>query len=69
MAENKMAEVATMFGKELGEEFYIRNENDKFIAKFTELNFRIKYCEADHWRWDNDLLADLLTGRAVIVDE
>ena len=69
MAENKMEQVAALFGKKLGEEFEIKNEEDKFIVKFTEINFRVKYCEADCWRWDNDLLADLLTGKAVIVDE
>ena len=38
MAENKMAEVAQLFGKKLGEEFIINDFDMKFKAKFFKSN-------------------------------
>jgi hypothetical protein len=69
MAENKMAEVAKMFGKELGEEFKIQSFTGRvWIAKFT-LN-GLKHCHnASEWLRGSDYLKDLLTGEAEIVEE
>jgi hypothetical protein len=66
MAENKMAEVAKMFGKELGEEFKILYKDENYTAYFRNEGLRVRglFCLT----WDNTLVA-LLTGRAVIVDE
>ncbi len=72
MTENKMSEVAAMFGKKLDEEFKIKYGDSlafEAAVKFTKKNFRVKHLLQDYWSWDNELLADLLTGRAVIVDD
>ena len=68
--KNKMAEVAKLFGKKLGEEFKIKygvGLDYEAVVKFTEKNFRVYHLS--YWGWDNNLLAELLTGKAVIVDE
>lgn len=71
--KNKMAEVAQLFGKKLDEEFKIKYGDSlafEAAVKFTKKNFRVKHLPfQDYWSWDNELLADLLTGRAVIVDD
>lgn len=66
MAENKMAEVARLFGKKLDEEFEIRYKDENYIAYFRNEGLRVRglFCLT----WDNALVA-LLTGRAVIVDD
>jgi hypothetical protein len=66
MAENKMAEVAKMFGKELGEEFKILYKDENYTAYFRNEGLRVRglFCLT----WDNALVA-LLTGKAVIVDD
>jgi hypothetical protein len=73
MAENKMEQVAAMFGKKLDEEFKIKYGDGlafEAAVKFTKKNFRVKHLPLqDYWSWDNELLADLLTGKAVIVDD
>jgi hypothetical protein len=72
MAENKMAEVAKLFGKKLGEEFKIKYGDGlafEAAVKFTKNNFRVKHFPLqNYWSWDNELLADLLTGQVVIID-
>ena len=71
--QNKMEAVAKLFGKRLGEEFKIKYGDSlafEAAAKFTKKNFRVKHLPLqDYWSWDNELLASLLTGRAVIIDE
>jgi hypothetical protein len=66
MNDNKMAEVAKMFGKELGEEFKILYKDENYTAYFRKEGLRVRglFCLT----WDNALVA-LLTGKAVIVDD
>ena len=71
MAENKMAEVAKLFGKKLDEEFKV-----KILQKREEYWCRFAYAGLEVAGWDkvytkNDvwLLHELITGTAVIVDE
>ena len=66
MAENKMAEVAKLFGKKLGEEFKIRYKDENYIAYFQNEGLRVR--GLFFLMWDNAFMA-LLTGRAVIVDD
>jgi len=70
MAENKMAQVAALFGKKLNERFTVRYDNCLFDCKFTDCGF-ISYGAYDNPYLDFDtfILQDLLVGRAVIVDE
>ena len=60
---NKMADVAKLFGKKLGEEFKIIYKDENYIAYFRSEGLRVRglFCLT----WDNALVA-LLTGRAVI---
>jgi isocitrate dehydrogenase len=71
--QNKMKAVAQLFNKKLGEEFKIKYGDGlafEAAVKFTKKNFRVKHLPLqDYWSWDNELLADLLTGKAVIVDD
>ena len=70
MAENKMAPVAQMFGKELGEEFLVRIVGNKFEIKcrFTADGF--KQTVVDGLWHDNDaFLSLLLIGKAEIVED
>jgi hypothetical protein len=66
MPENKMAEVAGLFGKKLNEEFKICYKNENYTAYFRNEGLRVRglFCLT----WDNALVA-LLTGRAVIVND
>jgi hypothetical protein len=68
--ENKMAEVAKLFGKKLNERFTVRYDNSLFDCKFTDCGFTA-YGAYDNPYLDFDtfILQDLLVGRAVIVDE
>ena len=67
MADNKMAEVAHLFGKKLGEEFTLRYGSAVVKAEFNfdGLYITTKNFYAIHANW----LQHLLTGSAVIVDE
>lgn len=68
MAENKMEQVAALFGRKLGEEFKMKVFTGRvWIAKFTSKG--LKHCHNDsEWLRANDYLNDLLTGEAEIVD-
>ena len=70
MAENKMEQVAALFGKKLNERFTVRYDNCLFDCKFTDCGF-ISYGAYDNPYLDFDtfILQDLLVGRAVIVDD
>jgi hypothetical protein len=70
MAENKMAEVAKLFGKKLGEEFWAGIVGNKFMIKcrFTESGFQ-QTVVAGLWHDNDAFLILLLTGRAKIVEE
>ena len=69
MAENKMEQVAAMFGKKLGEEFTVKYQVSKYKwyivdnLAFTDrgLTYYGKYKDA--------ILRQLLTGQAVIVKD
>lgn len=72
MAENRMAEVARLFGKKLGEEFYIIIHNKKYIARFTVFGLSVLDESANPCEWDlghSRLLECLMIGEAVIVDD
>jgi hypothetical protein len=66
MAENKMEQVAAMFGKKLGEEFEILYKDENYTAYFRKEGMRVRglFCLT----WDNALVA-LLTGKAVILND
>jgi hypothetical protein len=68
MAENnKMADVAALFGKKLGEEFIIVTENrEKHKAYFTKQGLRVRGMYRGFWE---STLFSLITGQAVIVDD
>ena len=70
MAENKMAEVAKMFGKKLGERFTVERDHDRFDCEFAPCGFMVRgVYENPYLDFDAFILQDLLVGRAVIVDE
>lgn len=62
---NKMEQVAAMFGKKLGERFTVERDHDRFDCEFSTCGFMAR------GTYENPYmdLEDLLTGRAVIVDE
>jgi hypothetical protein len=73
MATNKMEVVAQLFGKELGESFAVKNKycsckdmifdgSGLRISKSFKRNDKIT-------TFETELLRELLTGEAVIVDE
>ena len=73
MGENHMEEIAKMFGKKMDEEFVIQS-GSQFRGRFTKEG--IEGAEGYEWNeknWTYELgswlLTDLLTGRAVIIDE
>jgi hypothetical protein len=67
MAENKMSQVAEMFGKKLNEPFRVkvRKMEEPFEAMFTESGIVVTY---DNWP-SALLLQLLLIDEAVIVDD
>lgn len=71
MNENKMAEVAKLFGKKLGEEFRVRRNYYLSCitvkAKFIDKGFQVFYEGSDYWQYCSEGLVDLLIGKAVIV--
>ena len=69
MAENKMAQVAAMFGKKLGEEFTVRGKAQDYLMVFTEIGLKLRQEMAYPELFENSFLRKLLTGEAVIVDE
>ena len=62
MAKNKMAQVAALFGKKLGEPFYVNDSR----CVFSEKGFG--YGKNDVACHDTELLEKILTGRAEIVE-
>ncbi len=68
---NKMEVVAALFGKELGEEFVVKDKyKTEWHCKFTMRG--LMYLDKTFFDWQKSgdyLLQFLLTGRAVIVDE
>ena len=70
MAENKMAEVAKLFGKKLGERFKVKRDNEVFDCVITRYGI---YCFSVYENPYIDLnafvLCDLLAGYAEVVDD
>ena len=67
MAENKMEQVAALFGKKLDERFTIRMDNEKFDAMFMLSGLWLMGAyENPYVDVDAFVLRDLLTGRAEI---
>lgn len=68
MTNNRMAEVAAMFGKKLGEEFMAKLKvGFEINCKFTNEGLKQEIVDGD-W-YDNDtFLRRLLTGEAEIVE-
>jgi hypothetical protein len=70
MAESKMAEVASLFRKNLNEEFIIQdNFHYRAMAKFSEEGILVYHDLARKWLTNPYWLFELLTGEAVIVDD
>ena len=72
MAENKMADVAKLFGKKLGERFDVVICGDRFTVYFTETGMKHEPDVKElNWYYNLNLhlLEGMLTGKAVIVDE
>ena len=74
MAENKMAEVAKLFGKELGEKFRVKD----LQGQVKESIFSFESCGLMWWNngksgnsliFMDGVLCDLLASRAVIADD
>ena len=74
MTKNKMEQVAKLFGKELNEEFNAKikcwnGKSGEIRAKFTSLGLKVK-TRYNAWELrNNDYLADLLTGKAEIIND
>ena len=66
---NKMADVAHLFGKELGEHFCVSCCNTRFLLKFTSDGLWVFDDYWGHWTGEDGMLEALLTGKAVIVDD
>ena len=70
MAENRMAEVARLFGKKLGERFTVKIDNQIYSCSFEEYGFNSYGAyENPYLSFDAFILQELLTGMAVIIDD
>lgn len=72
MNNNKMGQVAKLFGKELDEQFYIVIHKKRHIARFTVFGLSVLDESANPCEWDlghSRLLECLMVGEAVIVDD
>ena len=65
------AQVASMFGKELNEEFVVNEEEGRknLICKITDKGLFFYHSSYEAWWQDSGLLSELITGEAVIIDE
>jgi hypothetical protein len=64
MAENKMSQVAEMFGKKLGEEFILLDENkETYRAEINKNGLRVHGMYRGFWE---HMLFKLIVGTAVI---
>jgi hypothetical protein len=67
MAENKMEQVAALFGKQLGEEFTLIDEDRrKYKAVINKNGLRVHGMYKGFWE---NTLFKLIVGTAVIVDD
>ena len=69
MAENRMAGVAGLFGKKLGERFTIVRDNRQMDVKFTVAGLEVSDYYNPYVDLDAFVLIDLLTGEAEIVGD
>lgn len=69
MAENKMEQVAQMFGKKLGERFTINFYGRLFDVAFDKHGLRVFSDEIFEDELSRLLLEGLIIGNAVVVDE
>ena len=70
MADNKMEAVAQLFGKKLGERFTVERDHDIFDCRFMKSGFETSCAyENPYMDFDCFILEELLTGKAVIVDD
>ena len=69
MAENKMAEVAALKGKELNEPFMVESNVHKVAkqVRFTERGMEYFDDSCQRWYPTDGFLKEILTGDAVIV--
>lgn len=70
MAENKMEQVAALFGKKLGERFDVVICGDRFTVYFTDMGMKHEadVKELNWYSLNLHLLEGMLTGRAEIVE-
>ena len=75
---NRMADVAALFGKKLGEEFVVKSDSVfgevRNEVVFLDGGFYYKgenYSKVDKVKWfpSKEILYDLIVGNAVIIDE
>jgi hypothetical protein len=69
MAKNKMAEVAALFGKELGKRFTINFYNRLYDVSFDKHGLRVFSDEIFEDELSRLLLEGLIIGNAVIVND
>jgi hypothetical protein len=69
MNENKMEQVAAMFGKELGKRFTVNFYNRLFDVAFDKSGLRVFSDEIFEDELSRLLLEGLIIGNAVIVDD
>lgn len=69
MAENKMGQVAQMFGKKLGEEFNVEWKGKKVMVMFDVDYLCIMNFGYGWHTVQDEILRKLITGKAVIIDE
>jgi hypothetical protein len=70
MAENRMTEVAALFGKRVGERFTVERDHDRFDCRFTKHGLdTFGVYENPYMSFDVFILEELLTGKAVIIDD
>lgn len=67
---NKMEVVAALFGKRIGERFTVERDNDRFDCEFSTCGFMVHGAyENPYMDFNCFILEDVLTGRAVIVND
>ena len=66
MVENKMEQVAAMFGKKLNEEFTIKYSDNYYKAYFCTRGIRVRALYCDFW---DIVFVGLIMGTVKIVNE
>jgi len=71
MNENKMPEVARLFGKKMNEPFHIESNVHKVKSwvRFNESGMQYYDEVCQRWYPTDGFLKEIITGRAVIVDD